>query len=290
MIKKSILVLFVLISAGIVTANLNRKMSAAAPASSTGGPDENHCSSAGCHDDKSVNIGKAISNVSIEGLVDEKYTPGKKYKVIVSIEDADIKRFGFQLTALFADKTKAGMLENIDENRTQIISNYVDLKDREYITYIYNSTLAKQIGKTDWEFYWTAPNMNKGDVQFYVGTVSANDDGTDKGDFTYKSNLKISAAANSSSSILKNVANKTKLSQVGRVLSVSTFIPNLTEITIILRDFKGNTIDDYTVPIKKVGYEKYMFELSNKITTGYYLISIENGGEIISTSKTLLTF
>jgi hypothetical protein len=290
MIKKSILVLFVLISAGIVTANLNRKMSAAAPASSTGGPDENHCSSAGCHDDKSVNIGKAISNVSIEGLVDEKYTPGKKYKVIVSIEDADIKRFGFQLTALFADKTKAGMLENIDENRTQIISNYVDLKDREYITYTYNSTLAKQIGKTDWEFYWTAPNMNKGDVQFYVGTVSANDDGTDKGDFTYKSNLKISAAANSSSSILKNVANKTKLSQVGRVLSVSTFIPNLTEITIILRDFKGNTIDDYTVPIKKVGYEKYMFELSNKITTGYYLISIENGGEIISTSKTLLTF
>jgi hypothetical protein len=290
MIKKSILVLFVLISAGIVTANLNRKMSAAAPASSTGGPDENHCSSAGCHDDKSVNIGKAISNVSIEGLVDEKYTPGKKYKVIVSIEDADIKRFGFQLTALFADKIKAGMLENIDENRTQIISNYVDLKDREYITYTYNSTLAKQIGKTDWEFYWTAPNMNKGDVQFYVGTVSANDDGTDKGDFTYKSNLKISAAANSSSSILKNVANKTKLSQVGRVLSVSTFIPNLTEITIILRDFKGNTIDDYTVPIKKVGYEKYMFELSNKITTGYYLISIENGGEIISTSKTLLTF
>jgi hypothetical protein len=290
MIKKSILVLFVLISAGIVTANLNRKMSAAAPASSTGGPDENHCSSAGCHDDKSVNIGKAISNISIEGLVDEKYTPGKKYKVIVSIEDADIKRFGFQLTALFADKIKAGMLENIDENRTQIISNYVDLKDREYITYTYNSTLAKQIGKTDWEFYWTAPNMNKGDVQFYVGTVSANDDGTDKGDFTYKSNLKISAAANSSSSILKNVANKTKLSQVGRVLSVSTFIPNLTEITIILRDFKGNTIDDYTVPIKKVGYEKYMFELSNKITTGYYLISIENGGEIISTSKTLLTF
>jgi len=290
MIKKSILVLFVLISAGIVTANLNRKMSAAAPASSTGGPDENHCSSAGCHDDKSVNIGKAISNISIEGLVDEKYTPGKKYKVIVSIEDADIKRFGFQLTALFADKIKAGMLENIDENRTQIISNYVDLKDREYITYTYNSTLAKQIGKTDWEFYWTAPNMNKGDVQFYVGTVSANDDGTDKGDFTYKSNLKISAAANSSSSILKNVANKTKLSQVGRVLSVSTFIPNMTEITIILRDFKGNTIDDYTVPIKKVGYEKYMFELSNKITTGYYLISIENGGEIISTSKTLLTF
>jgi hypothetical protein len=290
MIKKSILVLFVLISAGIVTANLNRKMSAAAPASSTGGPDENHCSSAGCHDDKSMNAGSALSTISVEGLVDEKYTPGKKYKVNVAIEDKDVNRFGFQLTALFADKTKAGMLENMDENRTQIITNYVDLKDREYITYTYNSTLAKQSGKTNWEFYWTAPTLNSGEVNFYLGTVSANNDGTDKGDFTYKTNLKIAATTNSSAAVFKNRHARTSIRQDGRVLSVATFIPNLTETTIIIRDFKGNIIDNHTVPIKKVGYEKYMFELSNKITTGYYLISIENGGEIISTSKTLLTF
>lgn len=290
MIRKSILVLIVLVSAGIVTANLNRKMSAAAPASSTGGPDENHCSSAGCHDDKSVNTGKAISDIAIEGLVDEKYTPGKKYKVIVSIADADIKRFGFQLTALFEDKIKAGTLENIDENKTQIITNYVDLKDREYITYTYSSTLAKQIGKADWEFYWTAPNMNKGDIQFYLGTVSANDDGTDKGDFTFKSNLKIAASSNAGSSIMKNRSQETKFSQESRRLSVSTYIPNQKETSLVLRDFKGNIIDIYQLPIKKMGFDKYVVTLSDRITTGYYLISIENEGEILSTSKTLLTF
>ena len=63
MFKKSIIILFVFISAGVVTANLNRKMSAAAPASSTGGPDENHGCSAGCHDDKSVNIGSAMNTI-----------------------------------------------------------------------------------------------------------------------------------------------------------------------------------------------------------------------------------
>ena len=182
-------------------------------------------------------------------------------------------------------------MENLDENRTQILNNYVELKDREYITYTYNSTLAQQSGETKWEFYWTAPKNSKDDVLFYLGTVSANDDGTDKGDFTYKSSLRLSPSETAGSrGIESKKTDITKVSQNGRIVTVATYIPNLAESKIQIRDFKGNSIAEYAIQSKKSGNNSFTLTLSDTFSTGYYIISIENQGEVISATKAFLTF
>ncbi len=158
--------------------------SAGAPVSSTGAPGEVNCTTSGCHDDGSLNTGSAQTFLKIEGNP-QAYTPGKSYDVTVQITDTDVVRFGYQLVALTNDGKNAGNFTILDEDRTQILQNHLKLTDRQYATYTYDGTAALKTGENEWKIKWTAPEDNAGDVQFYLATVSANDDNTDKGDRVY---------------------------------------------------------------------------------------------------------
>lgn len=158
--------------------------SAGAPVSSTGAPGEVNCTTSGCHDDGTPNTGTAKTFLKIEGAP-EAYMPGKSYDVTVQIADKDVVRFGYQLVALTLDGKNAGNFTVVDEVRTQVIQNHLELTDRQYATYTYDGTAALKTGETEWKMRWTAPESNAGEVQFYLATVSANDDGTDNGDRVY---------------------------------------------------------------------------------------------------------
>ncbi|MES2767340.1 MAG: choice-of-anchor V domain-containing protein [Bacteroidota bacterium] len=158
--------------------------SAGAPVSSTGAPGEVNCTTSGCHDDGTPNTGTAQTFLKIEGNP-QAYTPGQSYDVTVQIADADVVRFGYQLVALTGDGKNAGNFTVLDEERTQVIQNHLKLTDRQYATYTYDGTAALKTGESEWKIRWTAPETNAGDVQFYLATVSANDDNTDKGDRVY---------------------------------------------------------------------------------------------------------
>ncbi|HSH65327.1 MAG TPA: choice-of-anchor V domain-containing protein, partial [Bacteroidia bacterium] len=104
----------------------------------------------------------------------------------IRISEPNVERFGFQIVAL-ADQTKenAGIFKITDPERTQFMKNEFELMDRKYVTYTFSGTDAVSNGVGEWTINWTAPSNTAGDITFYASAVSANDDGTDKGDVVY---------------------------------------------------------------------------------------------------------
>ena len=183
--NKKVLALIIVMLPVLMMAKLPELLSFGAPVSTTGAPDEVNCSTSGCHDGFSVNGGNANLTFSVGNNISE-YIPGQTYPVTVTISEPGVTRFGFQLVALKnADSLNAGDLVITDVNRTQIITNPIELTDRKYITYTYEGTVPFSSGMGQWTFNWTAPGQNVGPVTLYVASVSANDDNTDGGDHVY---------------------------------------------------------------------------------------------------------
>lgn len=183
--KKKILLLSALPVALLIIAASPERSSSGAPGAHTGAPGEQSCAASGCHDDNTVNSGKAVLSLEIGSSVTN-YVPGKTYAVKVSISEKDVKRFGFQLLALNKSTlSSVGTFQIADPARTQLVKNTKAFSDREYVTYSFNGTDASADGMSEWIVNWTAPETAVGPVAFYAAGVSANDDMTDKKDHVY---------------------------------------------------------------------------------------------------------
>jgi len=182
MIKRTIYLILIAIPFFIM-AKLPERSSSGAPAGHTGAPGEGSCGTIGCHDDNSTNSGTAILTIDMGTAAH--YTPGQTYSIKVHISDADIERFGFQLTVLSNDSSNAGTFRLTDPLRTQTLKSQYKFQDREYVTYTYDGTDAMSSGMSEWTVNWKAPLADKGAITFYASAVSANDDESDQGDHVY---------------------------------------------------------------------------------------------------------
>lgn len=165
----------------MIQADLTEIMSFGAPPSSTGAPGEISCAETGCHDDGQIPQNHESHTLSIETR-DGAFIPGDTALITVHVQDPEVKRFGFQLTAINENGKAIGEFLITDSMHTQIMQNHVDLKDREYVTYTKAGTLASQTGKHSWTFKWIIPQTQSSFARFYLATVSANNDNRDKGD------------------------------------------------------------------------------------------------------------
>jgi len=158
------------------------RSSTGAPASHAGAPGEKNCATSGCHDDNIANSGTASINVDLGGVTN--YIAGKSYTIKVRVSDNNVNRFGFQLVALNNQNMNAGSFKITDSINTQFIKNDHNFTDRNYVTYTFSGTDATSSGMSEWTVDWIAPSTSNGPVTFYAAGVSANDDMSDKGDFT----------------------------------------------------------------------------------------------------------
>ncbi len=182
--NKILKVLLFAITLVIVAASPERS-SSGAPGAHTGAPGEQTCATSGCHDDNTINSGKASLSIEVGSSITN-YVPGKTYAVKVSISEKNVKRFGFQLLALNKSTlSSVGTFQIADAGRTQLVKNTQAFSDREYVTYSFNGTDATSEGMSEWMVNWTAPATDIGPVAFYAAGVSANDDMTDKKDHVY---------------------------------------------------------------------------------------------------------
>jgi len=115
--------------------------------------------------------------------------------VTVTITDPNARRWGFQASPRVtssASSTGAGQVAPSDDN-TQIIGTSGTL---QWITHTSAGTRNGTTGPQSFEFNWTAPATNVGDVDFYVAANAANGNGNNQGDFIYttKATLTTSAA------------------------------------------------------------------------------------------------
>ena len=251
-------------------------VSAGAPPSSTGAPGEVTCNTTGCHDDGEMNIGTADVHLQIgDGVSD--YVPGNEYEILVKISDENVNRFGFQLVALTDMEENAGQFEIIDPDRTQIINNYYELKDRDYVTYTFWGTEALEDGSTEWLVRWKAPETDIGSVNFYLGAVSADDDGTDKGDESYNTSLSLSASTASAidENLLDNMNVSIAPNPVTDHIRIDLNILHKTDLQIQLFNTAGQLVQNlYQDKVSKGNFNE-TFELQNGLASGMYFLNIQ---------------
>lgn len=201
---------FILIaSIGLFAITKKWHKSTGAPASNTLAPGEQTCNTVGCHDDNSLNLGNALISVE-NGNMMQYYKSGFSQNIEVNIHEEGFNAFGFQLTALDTLGKRAGTFLLTDTERTQIVSNDLELTDRQYLTYTYPGTIPISPGANKWNFVWKSDSNYQGNVNFYLACVSANGDGTDKNDYVYTKSFKLEHSE-SASSFLMNASQSTNV-------------------------------------------------------------------------------
>ncbi len=161
----------------------------------TGAPNENNCTS--CHSGSSLvtsgskwNRVRMSSNIPSTGyLLDSTYT------VTVTYAESGISTFGFQLTALSSDSSKAAGTFATTDARTQKNSGTVSGLTRNYIEHTATGNSKVATDSTSWVFKWKAPSKNMGSVVFYVNVNAADGNGTSSGDVIYGKSFKISQSS-----------------------------------------------------------------------------------------------
>jgi uncharacterized protein (TIGR03437 family) len=167
-------------------------------AGAAGVPGENgSCSQVGCHTGTPVNGGGGSVSVQFPG--DLTYTPGVTQHLIVTIDDAKQRRWGFELTARLAgdSTTMAGAFAPSDK-RTQLMCASADLVNQVnvasscpanlplvYIEHTLAGYSVVQSTPGKYEFDWTPPATDVGPVTIYVAGNAANGDLTQNGDHIY---------------------------------------------------------------------------------------------------------
>ena len=186
----SVIALTLIVSYAVLIGDTPIITSFGAPPSSSGAPGEKTCMQSGCHDDGPVNYSKAQLTIQIAGNPSV-IIPGNVYDITITIADSLFNRFGFQLVALDESKNQCGTFIIEDSMNTQVMMNFNELKDREYLTYTNQGTFPKQQGYHSWKCKWKAPEKTGNTVAFYSAAISANADNTDKGDYTSFANVSL---------------------------------------------------------------------------------------------------
>jgi uncharacterized protein (TIGR03437 family) len=177
----------------------------------TGAPGEQTCSQATCHLGLPVNSpGGSVEVAFPFGLT---YTPGVKQHLVVTISDATARTWGFQLTARQASNNAvAGTFQSTDRLTAVLClptpsspdalfrdfgENQTCLPNRP-LTYVEHTTAGtvrlKSLSQT-YEFDWTPPSTNVGDIRIYVAGNAANNNGIESGDKIYTNSYTLTAAA-----------------------------------------------------------------------------------------------
>ncbi len=163
----------------------------------SGAPGDNLGSCAFCHRGQDINSGKgAVKIVLASG---NSYTPGVTQHIMVQVSDPQQRRWGFQMSArLKSDQVKgqAGDFTPTD-GFTQVICDNFRTKPCsadalvQFIEHTAAGTHFGDAGGATFEFDWTPPATDSGNIVFYVAANAANGDGNLTGDHIYTTSLEI---------------------------------------------------------------------------------------------------
>jgi len=137
------------------------------------------------------------------------YTPGVTQHVVVTVADPVQRRWGFELTARLSSSTStmAGSFTPGSDGFTQLVCSLPGFGTEQYgsscppalpLAYIEHTLLGTRNGTTGsaaFQFDWTPPATNVGNILVYVAGNAANGDGTDNGDHIYTNKYTLSPAS-----------------------------------------------------------------------------------------------
>lgn len=166
-----------------------------------GGPDPGNAGVPGEGTCTSCHVGVVNSGpgrVTITLTSGSNYTPGVKQRVTVRVEDPDQRKWGFQLTARLTGNTttQAGTFTPIDANTwvSCMDSNGLPVSQcrdglRQFIQHESAGTNPGTTGGANFEFDWTPPATNVGNITLFAAGNAANNQRDNLGDRIYNSTL-----------------------------------------------------------------------------------------------------
>lgn len=173
---KKISLLAVVLVAGLLAVEQAYTNAGGAPASHTGAPGENNCTS--CHGGSPLNTGNATRTLVFNGNASlTSYVPGQTYTAVYTASNPTTTVFGFQMIAKNATGANVGTFVITNPNQTQVSSGYFQQT--------FSGSQASPAGTKSWSFSWTAPAAGTGTVSFYVATNIADGNGSTSGDQIY---------------------------------------------------------------------------------------------------------
>ena len=167
-----VLVLLLIASSGNVFA-----FSSGPPDEKTGALNENTCAQAGCHAGNDLDV----SGGSLMLTIPETYIPSEVYTIVVNLSRAGQSRWGFEMTALDADGTRAGTFAADTAGNTQLS----EANSKQYIKHTSAGTAQGTNDAHSWEFEWTAPDTDIGPITFYAAGNASNGNFNPVDDYIY---------------------------------------------------------------------------------------------------------
>ena len=171
----------------IFATTLSADMTGADPYYS-GAPGDGTCIS--CH---GTTLNSGGGSVKVSFANGTTYVPGQRQLVTISIADPSAKRWGFEASPRLASATStgAGTVATADSN-TRIALTRGTL---QWITHTQAGTRLGTTSGVTFQFNWTAPSTDVGDVTFYVAANAANGNSlADSGDHIYTTTATLTAA------------------------------------------------------------------------------------------------
>jgi uncharacterized protein (TIGR03437 family) len=168
-----------------------------------GVPEEDTCTD--CHGGPS---GSGSVTITFPGA--RTYTPGAKQHLVVNIADAAQQRWGFQLTARQANSsgTQAGTFTPGADGYTQLVCTQTNFRSQafgsacatngmalQYIEHTQSGSRLGTAGAVTFEFDWTPPATDAGNLVVYIAALAANGDNTPRGDHTYTARYTLTPAS-----------------------------------------------------------------------------------------------
>lgn len=169
----------------------------------TAAPGDNQSACTSCHTGTRLNAGGGSVEIVLPN--GSTYTPGVKQHIQVKVSDSSQKRWGFELTARVASSpssTQAGDLTASDGNSQVRCANgrpkpCSSASVIQYITHTQTGTRLGTTGSATFDFDWTPPSTNVGNVTLYAAGNAANGNTQESGDHIYTTSVTLTPAATS---------------------------------------------------------------------------------------------
>lgn len=199
----------------------------------TGAPGEMSCAQANCHlGPPATGSGGSVAVAFPAGTT---YTPGVRQRLVVTISDSVARNWGFQLTARQAsNNTTAGTFASIDRFTAVLCLPTPNSADAQFwdfgeaqtcpanrpFTYIEHTLPGSSRPRAQsqtYEFDWTPPATDVGDIRIYLAGNAANGNSLETGDRIYTASYTLTPA----------VAGPTPTITAGGVVNGASFAPGV---------------------------------------------------------------
>lgn len=163
----------------------------------TGAPGDQTCAASDCHVGTPVNGGGGRVEMQLPGGLT--YTPGQKQTITVVVTDSAAQRYGFQATARLGSNEANGAAGTFTPLGTDFVlcdngtpRTGASCPEATPVEFVEHSTPKTT---SQFQFEWTAPATNVGNVKLYLAANAANGNGANTGDHIYTTSVELTPQA-----------------------------------------------------------------------------------------------